>query len=291
MLGYALAAIVAIDLAIAFVPHMPSTPRALLYPETPFVALLKKTGGRVTGSAAIADWPLAANAVPQLYGAGGIAIKHQHDYRKRTEDDPLLLRRSGSQLLLLKQEDIQGRFAPLREVLRIEQVLPTGAILFYDSQAKGRAWMAYEARNVEKYSPEEVRSTEPILLEQGVPPPPLPPDKAPGSATIAPNETNTKITVTLDGVSKGILVLADAYFPGWEAKVDGNPAHVIAVDALFRGVEVNEGATEIVFEYDPPLIKAGLAITAASLAAVAIGCILLLPSTLRAARERKGWSL
>ncbi len=52
-LGYALTALVAIDLAITFVPRMPSTPRELLFPETQFVSLLKKTGGRVTGSSSL----------------------------------------------------------------------------------------------------------------------------------------------------------------------------------------------------------------------------------------------
>ena len=185
-LGYALTALVAIDLAITFVPRMPSTPRELLFPETQFVSLLKKTGGRVTGSSSLSEWPLAGNGISQIFGSSGVVIKHQNDYKARTEEDPLLLRRSGSQLLLLKQEDIQGKFAPLREALRIEQVLPTGAILFYDMDAKGRAWVAYEARNVEKYSPEEVKSGAPVLLEQGVPPPPLSPDKNLGTVTIAP---------------------------------------------------------------------------------------------------------
>ncbi len=201
------------------------------------------------------------------------------------------MRRSGSQLLLLKQEDIQGKFAPLREALRIEQVLPTGAILFYDMDAKGRAWVAYEARNVEKYSPEEVKSGAPVLLEQGVPPPPLSPDKNLGTVTIAPTTSTTKISIALDGVSKGILVLADAFFPGWKAAIDGKPARVIAVDLLYRGVEIPEGAQEVVFEYDPPLVKAGGIVSAIGLAIIMVGAIILLPSSLRAARERRSWSI
>lgn len=290
-LGYALSALVAFDLLVTFAPRIPSTPRELLYPETPFVTLLKKTGGRVTGSASLAEWPLAANSVPQIYGSSGVIIKHQNDYKSRTEEDPLLLRRSGSQMLLLKQEDIQGKFAPLRELLRIEQVLPTGAVLFFDTEAKGRAWMAYEARNVERYSPAELNSGAAILVEQGVPPPPLAADKSPGTATILPDESNTKIRIALDGVSKGILVLADAFFPGWKATVDGSPARVLAVDVLYRGVEVPEGAKEVVFEYDPPLVKLGLLVTAISLAVLLVAAVTLLPSTIRAARESTTWVL
>jgi hypothetical protein len=291
MLGYSLAVLVVVDLAITFVPRMPSTPRALLYPETQFITLLKKTGGRVTGSSALAGWPLAGNSVPQLYGSSGIVIKHQHDYKARTEDDPLLLRRSGSQLLLLKQEDIQGKFAPLREMLRIEQVLPTGAILFHDTEAKGRAWMAYEARNVERYSPQEVNSGSPILIEQGVPPPPLAADKNPGTVQIEPTESNTSVSVTLDGVSKGILVLADAFFPGWTATIDGKETRVLAVDVLYRGVEIPEGAKKVVFKYDPPMVKFGLIVSGISLAVLLVGASVLVPSGIRDVKERRTVSL
>jgi hypothetical protein len=290
-MGYTMTVLVVIDLAITFVPNMPSTPRALLYPETPFIALLKKSGERVTGSVALADWPLAGNGVAQLYGCAGVVLKHQRDYKERAEQDPLLLRRAGSPLLLLKQEDIKGKFAPLREMLRVEQVLPTGAILFYDTEAENRAFMAYEARNVEKYSPDEVKSASPVLLEQGVPPPPLPPESKPGTVTVVAPESNTKVSIVLDGTSKGILVLADAFFPGWEATIDGKPARVLPVDLLYRGVEVPAGAKEVVFQYDPPLVKAGAIVSAISLGTLIIGIVLLLPSLIRTMREQRNWGV
>lgn len=290
-MGYTLTSLIVIDLAITFVPNMPSTPRALLYPETPFVALLKKSGGRVTGSVALADWPLAGNGVKQLYGCAGVVLKHQRDYKERAEQDPLLLRRAGSPLLLLKQEDILGKFAPLREMLRVEQVLPTGAILFYDTEAENRAFMAYEARNVEKYSPDEVKSTSPVLLEQGVPPPPLPPDAKPGTVAVLAPESNTKVRIALDGTSKGILVLADAFFPGWEAVIDGKPGRVVPVDLLYRGVEVPAGTKEVIFQYNPPLVKAGMMVSVISLGILIAGTVLLLPSIIRTLRERRSWGM
>jgi len=287
--GYALALILSIDLLITFFPVMPSTPKAEVFPETPFVALLKKTGGRVTGSAALGQWPLAGNNVPQLYGAAGVVMKHQRDFAERAAEDPLLSRRSGSPLLLLKQEDIQGSYAPIREMLKVEQVFPAGAVLFYDTEAKERAWMAYEVRNVEQYSPDELQSGLPVLVEQGVPPPPLPPDKEPGTVTIEPATSNSKVTVTLDGVSKGILVLADAYFPGWEARIDGESTRVFPADLLFRGVEVPEGATEIVFEYKPTLIIVGLVVSGLGILILLIGMTALVPSTLEGLKATQRW--
>lgn len=288
--GYSLCGIAVFDLLATFAPIFPATPLSLLYPETPFVAMLKKSGGRVTGSESLDKWPLAGNLVPQLYGSAGVLLKHQADFRAAAIADPLLLRRSGSQLLLLTQEDIQGKFAPIRSVLRVEHVLPTGAVLFFDTEAQTSAWMAYQARLSEKYAPELLNGSEPPLLEQGTPPPPLPEGKAPGTVTIVPDETTTRVTVQLDGVSKGVLVLADAYYPGWKANVDGEAARVFPVDVLFRGVEVPEGAGQVVFQFDPPLVELGALISGVTALGLLIAAGVLAPSTIKRFREKNKWS-
>ena len=289
--GYAFTIIIVADLVFTFSPSIPATPRALVFPETPFVSMLAKTGNRVSGSSALGQWPLAGNGIPQLFGTGGILLKHQQDFAAHAATDPMIFRRSGTPLLLLRQEDIQGPFAPIREILKIEQVFPTGAVLFYDTEAKSRAWMAYEVRNVEHYDPAQLDSAKPVLVEQGVPPPPLPDDKDPGAVTVEPSTSNTKVTVKLSGVSQGILVLADAYFPGWEARIDGEPARVFPADVLFRGVEVPEGAKEVVFEYNPSHFSVGMLISGASVLVLLAGMLFLLPSTIRAAMERKPWTV
>ena len=55
-----------------------------------------------------------------------------------------------------------------------------------------------------------------------------------------------------------MLVLTDAYAPGWTAEVDGNPAEIYRADAMFRAVGLRGGEKEVVFSYRPPRFTEGL---------------------------------
>jgi hypothetical protein len=59
----------------------------------------------------------------------------------------------------------------------------------------------------------------------------------------------------------GVLVLTDAWFPGWAATVDGAPAAVLKVDGALRGVALAPGAHTIEFTYRPAWPLEGLAVT------------------------------
>ena len=48
-----------------------------------------------------------------------------------------------------------------------------------------------------------------------------------------------------------LLVLADAYYPGWRASVDGAAATILKVDGVFRGVVVPAGMHQVRFWYVP----------------------------------------
>ena len=56
----------------------------------------------------------------------------------------------------------------------------------------------------------------------------------------------------------GMLVLTDAYSPGWTAVVDGNPAKIYRADAMFRAVALRGGEKEVIFNYRPPRFTEGL---------------------------------
>jgi hypothetical protein len=49
----------------------------------------------------------------------------------------------------------------------------------------------------------------------------------------------------------GLLVVRDAYYPGWKAFLDGREVPVHQVDAIFRGVILPSGDHEVAFRYRP----------------------------------------
>jgi hypothetical protein len=283
IMGYTLSALAFLNAMLAFAPHLPFTPRDQIFPETDLVRLLKSDHGTVAGAGELASWPLAGNGVAQLEGASGVRLRRERDFQLRIDQDPLLLRRSGATMLLFTQDDLQGNFAAIRSSLRIEQVLPSGAVLFRDMQAKPKAWVTYEARMVDSYDPSQLTSTLPPLVEHAQAP--LGPARADTTANVDPVSSNTRVVVRLENAGRGILVLAEAWYPGWTAVVDGVDMPVFPVDLMFRGVEIPDGAREVVFIYRPASLRWGIYVTFGAAAAIAVAALTQAPSLLRGFRK------
>jgi hypothetical protein len=82
-----------------------------------------------------------------------------------------------------------------------------------------------------------------------------------------------EVSIDVNSACRGLLVLSDTFFPGWDATVNGNPATIYATDVLFRGVAVNKGHSVVVFRYRPQIFSVGLLLATggvAVLAAVAV---------------------
>jgi hypothetical protein len=60
-----------------------------------------------------------------------------------------------------------------------------------------------------------------------------------------------RIEVDVVTSAPAIVKLNSPYYPGWEAEVDGVNKPVLAVDLMFRGVEVPAGARSVVFTFRP----------------------------------------
>ncbi len=90
-----------------------------------------------------------------------------------------------------------------------------------------------------------------------------------------------RIEVEIDAPDDGLVVVHEAYYPGWQVTVDGAEGTVLPANSLFRGVRVPTGAHRIVFRYAPPLY-----VPLAVLALAAMGGALFL-ALRAAARERR----
>jgi hypothetical protein len=82
-----------------------------------------------------------------------------------------------------------------------------------------------------------------------------------------------ELAVALD--APGVLVLADANYPGWQAWVDGEEVPVMTADLLFRAVSLEPGRHQVVFAFEPRSVRWGIWTSLASVVALlSIGLVI-----------------
>jgi uncharacterized membrane protein YfhO len=105
-----------------------------------------------------------------------------------------------------------------------------------------------------------------VLLEAGGPALSGPPD--PTATVEITRYEPERVDVAVRTERPAVLVLADAWFPGWTATVDGAPTPVLKADLLLRAVPVPAGSHRVGFRYRPLSVRVGAIV---SLAAVGLG--------------------
>jgi hypothetical protein len=92
---------------------------------------------------------------------------------------------------------------------------------------------------------------------------------------------NQAVTVQVSLNDSGILVLADSYYPGWKAYVDGKEEVIRRANLFFRAVPLPAGNHTVEFRYEPMSFKVGLVISVATVV------VLSLVSIFFGVRQRK----
>ena len=70
-----------------------------------------------------------------------------------------------------------------------------------------------------------------------------------------------------------ILVLSEAYYPGWAVYVDGRSESVLRVDYAFKGVLLTPGEHQVDFAFESRTVRAGLAFSGVSSLVVLALCV------------------
>jgi Bacterial membrane protein YfhO len=112
----------------------------------------------------------------------------------------------------------------------------------------------------------------------------LPAAEPPATELRASRPAPGKWRIEVSGARPSLLVVAESYFPGWEAKVDGEKRPVMEADGAFLGVAVGAGRHEVTLEYHRSVaFPLGLAVTGLTL----LVCAALLVPGVRRRRNRR----
>jgi hypothetical protein len=77
-----------------------------------------------------------------------------------------------------------------------------------------------------------------------------------------------QVIASVQAPADGYLVLTDAWYPGWQVRVDGQEVRLLRADLIFRAVYVTAGEHTVEFTYAPASFRTGLLLSAAALACV-----------------------
>ena len=185
--------------------------------------------------------------------------------------------------------DSQG-FADLGPGPRFPSLFPEPILTFQVPGALSRARIVGGARALEGrealvalFDPAFDPAAEVILSGPGAPEAAAAAHGASGRVRIAELRADrVRLEAELDGA--GVVVLADAWDPGWRAWVDGRPAPVLTANVAFRAVALGAGRHVVEMRYRPRAALAGLALTGLSLLALVVVAAARPWSRLRAQR-------
>jgi uncharacterized membrane protein YfhO len=83
-----------------------------------------------------------------------------------------------------------------------------------------------------------------------------------------------RVTIRAALDTPGYLVLADTWYPGWRATVDGEPVEILRANYGFRAVRLEAGEHTVEMVYRPASVLVGGALSIAALAVIAVGLVL-----------------
>ncbi|MBN1529350.1 MAG: YfhO family protein [Thermoleophilaceae bacterium] len=104
---------------------------------------------------------------------------------------------------------------------------------------------------------EGFRPLEAAITDEPVPGLPQGAQRGAGGEARIQRYDDDEVTVATSSSRPGLMVLTDAWYPGWKAEVDGRDAEVRRVDYVLRGVSVPAGEHTVVLRYEPSSWRLG----------------------------------
>jgi hypothetical protein len=204
--------------------------------------------------------------------------------------DPLLVGHYDNAIKLLNKLPLQDslRMAGAMDVRYIVSqrelslpVLQRGpeVTIYRNDAALGRVWIVPQARVVDDslaaLSDPSFDPRQAVLLESADMPTLALTHYPLGRTSVTLQDSPNAVTIRAVSESGGFLVLADTFYPGWQATLDGEAAEILHANYAFRAVALAPGEHTIVFRYAPPSFTVGAAISLAALIIV-IGILVVL---------------
>ncbi len=265
--------------AIAHVPNFPTSALVMLVEGEPGVVEMQTDDGQ---SWMLEPFPVESGIV---WAGWPPPYDRPRDYRVMTPESISLRAANGGWRILaatlINQED--GTFMPL--TLGNYRLIHSGDVKIYENlDVLPRAFLVNEWQ----WQPDVATSIATMgdggfdprvtAVLTGPPPSFVVGDSSPVEGDESPTTNIShyepgRIVVETASETGGLLVLTEAYYPGWQVWLDGQPAELYQADGYFQGVFVPPGQHEVVFAYQSAGVAYGRVL---SLLALAVWTVLIL---------------
>ena len=91
---------------------------------------------------------------------------------------------------------------------------------------------------------------------------------SPGSVNVT-EYTPGHIVLSVDALRSGLAVVAESYYPGWQATIDGHPAQILLTNYISQGIVVPEGKHTIEMKFEPDSFRNGAFLSLAGMVGLA----------------------
>ena len=215
--------------------------------------------------------------IPSFGGSSSLTVCWAQEYRDAAKRNPRLYDLAGVKYILEESENPPEGFSePLREVFSAPEIH-----VWENPNVMPRAFIVHEALLEEPGGSGAASPLEDpafsleskVLLDDPASVARLDGVDAESTdddvAEIVHHSYND-VVVECQTDAPGFLVLTDSYYPGWEAKVDGQPVTISRADHIFRAVFLPPGRHTVTFHFAQPVFWWGVAIAAATALGLAV---------------------
>ena len=163
-----------------------------------------------------------------------------------------------------------------------------GLQIFHDKNALPRAFLVHDA--VVEHNPEsivvalrrfDINPAHTVILESGSPSRSKDPGSAEagtssGESVRATRYASNDVDITVKAATPGWLVLTDAWYPGWQASVDGGSVPIEHANFAYRAIRVEAGEHRVSMRFRPATWVQGRIVSLVGLVAAVVGLAALL---------------
>jgi hypothetical protein len=311
-----LAAVAVLEQLTTMLPFTRQRPSAALAsPPSPAVRFLRTRLGaedaRMTGLSQAIGRPLTPMlfGLTDVRGLSALAVRRYYEYLRAIsprgvwftgQDTPVV--RSPLLDLAGVRYVVSGRGGPWRDPGMPVAYADDHVLVYENRTALPRVRIVHEATRVPNQEAAErwltssttatgeasQLETMPVILEpdeDGNVAPELPATVHPAESVRVIDRTEPDhLALEARLEAPGMVVVADTYYPGWRAWVDGAPASIFPANLLFRAVFVPPGEHRIVFRYEPRSFRYGQVVC---MLAVLAATVLLVRRSTTAQRVRR----